>query len=306
MAARAIADSPKRAATSSISSTTTAWPSPTGPSGCGTPLRRVARISPVDRGFPDATGLAARLEYLSTDGPVLSPRLPAGPVPHLSTSNLILKRDVVERTGAFDEKLAMCEDRDFTARARARGFRLLFEPAARVTHYSSVDRAADYFARMRHYGYGTSQYFAQRPEEPLARVFPKSAAARLAAAPVPGRRRDRLPGAPKPAAMPGRDPAQPPVCSRDKSRGIGAGGKPCGAIIKNNESLEPRQTPLGLSRGSQPLECAAGGVYRRDHRQVQSLLPDVPARNAQAAQGRYVRRASSSAWSANPARPPST
>jgi GT2 family glycosyltransferase len=125
------------------------------------------------------TGLAARLEYLSTDGPVLSPRLPAGPVPHLSTSNLILKREVVERTGAFDEKLAMCEDRDFTARARARGFRLLFEPAARVTHYSSVDRAADYFSRMRHYGYGTSQYFAMRPEEPLSRLFPKSAAARL-------------------------------------------------------------------------------------------------------------------------------
>jgi GT2 family glycosyltransferase len=128
-------------------------------------------------------GLAARLEYLSTDGPVLSPRLPAGPVPHLSTSNLILKREVVDRTGAFDEKLAMCEDRDFTARARDRGFTLRFEPSARVTHYSSVVRAADYFARMRHYGYGTSQYFAQRPDEPLARLFPKSAVGRLALLP---------------------------------------------------------------------------------------------------------------------------
>jgi GT2 family glycosyltransferase len=129
------------------------------------------------------SGLAARLEYLSTDGPVLSPRLPGGPVPHLSTSNLILRREVVERVGAFDEKLAMCEDRDFTARARDRGFRLRFEPAARVTHYSSVYRAADYFARMRHYGFGTSQYFAQRPDEPLARIFPKSPAARLALLP---------------------------------------------------------------------------------------------------------------------------
>jgi GT2 family glycosyltransferase len=129
------------------------------------------------------TGLAARLEYLSTDGPVLSPRLPAGPVMHLSTSNLIFKREVVERVGAFDEKLAMCEDRDFTARARDRGFRLRFEPAARVTHFSSVHRPADYFARMRHYGKGTSQYFAQRPEEPLARLFPRSAAARLALLP---------------------------------------------------------------------------------------------------------------------------
>ena len=128
-------------------------------------------------------GLAARLEYLSTDGPVLSPKLKAGPVAHLSTSNLILKREVVDRVGPFDEKLAMCEDRDFTARARDRGFRLRFEPAAQVTHFSSVYRPSDYFARMRHYGFGTSQYFAQRPEEPLARMFPKSAIARLALLP---------------------------------------------------------------------------------------------------------------------------
>ena len=110
---------------------------------------------------------------------MLSPRLPAGPARHLSTSNLIFKREVADRTGRFDETLAMCEDRDFTARAREAGFRLRFEPAARVTHYSSVERAGEYFSRMRHYGFGTSQYFAMRPGEPLARLFPKSAAARL-------------------------------------------------------------------------------------------------------------------------------
>jgi GT2 family glycosyltransferase len=124
-------------------------------------------------------GLAARLEYLSTDGPVLSPGLAPGPARHLSTSNLILRREAAERTGRFDESLAMCEDRDFTARAAAGGFRLRFEPAARVTHLSSVERAAQYFGRMRHYGFGTSQYFAMRPEEPLARIFPRSPAARL-------------------------------------------------------------------------------------------------------------------------------
>jgi GT2 family glycosyltransferase len=124
-------------------------------------------------------GLAARLEYLSTDGPVLSPGLPAGSARHLSTSNLIFRREVAERTGRFDESLAMCEDRDFTARAAALGFRLRFEPAARVTHFSSVDRAGEYLRRMRHYGFGTSQYFAMRPEEPLARLFPRSPGARL-------------------------------------------------------------------------------------------------------------------------------
>lgn len=130
------------------------------------------------------TGLAARLEYLSTDGPVLSPRLPAGSPPHLSTSNLMFRRAAAERAGAFDEGLAMCEDRDWTARARAAGFRLRFEPRARVTHYSSVFRMGDYFARMRHYGFGTSQYFAQRPDEGLARLFPRNAAARLLLLPV--------------------------------------------------------------------------------------------------------------------------
>ena len=130
------------------------------------------------------TGLAARLEYLSTDGPVLSPDLPAGSPAHLSTSNLIFRRAAMERIGLFDEGLAMCEDRDWTARARAAGFRLRFEPRARVTHYSSVFRMGEYFARMRHYGFGTSQYFAQRPEEGLARLFPTNAAARLVLLPA--------------------------------------------------------------------------------------------------------------------------
>jgi len=125
------------------------------------------------------TGLAARLEYLSTDGPVLAPGLPAGSPEHLSTSNLIFRRAAAEKIGAFDERLTMCEDRDWTARARAAGFRLRFEPRARVTHYSSVLRMRDYFARMRHYGLGTSQYFAQRPDEGLARLFPRNPALRL-------------------------------------------------------------------------------------------------------------------------------
>jgi GT2 family glycosyltransferase len=130
------------------------------------------------------TGLAARLEYLSTDGPVLSPQLPGGPARHLSTSNLILRREVVDRTGPFDETLAMCEDRDFTARARERGFRLLYDPRARVTHYSSVERFAQYLGRMRHYGLGTSQYFARQPQESLARFFPRHPAARLMLLPI--------------------------------------------------------------------------------------------------------------------------
>lgn len=129
---------------------------------------------------PGQAGLAARLEYLSTDGPVLSPAIAAGPARHLSTSNLILRREVIEKTGCFDTALTMCEDRDYTTRARKLGFRLRFEPRARVTHYPALRGFADYLGKMRHYGAGTSQYFRRwREEEPLARLFPENAALRL-------------------------------------------------------------------------------------------------------------------------------
>lgn len=134
---------------------------------------------------PGQPGLAARLEYLSTDGPVMSPRLAAGPARHLSTSNLILRREVVETVGCFDTTLTMCEDRDFTTRARQLGFRLHYEPKARVTHYPSLGGLSDYLAKMRHYGTGTSEYFLRwHDQEPLARMFPTSPPARLLALPA--------------------------------------------------------------------------------------------------------------------------
>ncbi|HTW63164.1 MAG TPA: glycosyltransferase [Bryobacteraceae bacterium] len=129
---------------------------------------------------PGQKGLAARLEYLSTDGPVLSPSIKPGPARHLSTSNLILRREVAEQTGCFDTTLTMCEDRDFTARARKLGFRLRYEPGARVVHYPMIDTVSEYLAKMRHYGTGTSQYFRRSgADEPLARLFPESPTARL-------------------------------------------------------------------------------------------------------------------------------
>ena len=111
---------------------------------------------------------------------MLSPGLAAGPARHLSTSNLILRRDVVAKVGCFDTTLTMCEDRDFTARARKLGFRLRYEPKARVTHYPAIHRLSDYLGKMRHYGTGTSQYFRRwQGEERLARLFPANPALRL-------------------------------------------------------------------------------------------------------------------------------
>jgi GT2 family glycosyltransferase len=48
---------------------------------------------------------------------------------------MLVPRAVFEAIGAVDERLAMYyEDTDFVARARANGFRLVYEPAAVVYH----------------------------------------------------------------------------------------------------------------------------------------------------------------------------
>lgn len=130
-------------------------------------------------------GLAAHLDYLSTDAPVLHPRRPRGRASHLSTSNLAVLREVVERVGPFDEALTMCEDRDFCARARALGYRLLYAPQARVEHEAPIRSFSNYFQKMEHYGLGTAQYFLKyRREEPLARIFPQAPQWRLLLLPV--------------------------------------------------------------------------------------------------------------------------
>ncbi len=146
-------------------------------------------LAPIESGEADIVGgsricvrpgLAARLDYLSADAPVLHPRLPRRYVRHLSTANLAMCRGVGEKVGVFDETLATCEDRDFCARALALGCRILYEPEARVSHLPPIYGLPDYFRRMVRYGRGTSQYFLRhRDTEPLARLFPASPALRL-------------------------------------------------------------------------------------------------------------------------------
>jgi GT2 family glycosyltransferase len=125
-------------------------------------------------------GLAARLDYLSADAPVLHPALPRRFVSHLSTSNLAMARDTAARVGWFDERLSTCEDRDFCVRAGALGCRILYEPRALVHHQPPIHNLRDYFRRMTRYGRGTSEYFLlHREREALSKLFPSSPALRL-------------------------------------------------------------------------------------------------------------------------------
>ena len=59
----------------------------------------------------------------------------AGPAEWLSGACLLVRRDLLEQLGGFDEGFFMyCEDKDLCARAWAAGYTVRFEPAAVATH----------------------------------------------------------------------------------------------------------------------------------------------------------------------------
>jgi GT2 family glycosyltransferase len=64
----------------------------------------------------------------------LLPFTPAGPRPYLSAANLSLRRAVVEAAGEMEPQLVRAHDLEWTARFRARGYTLYFEPRAIVFH----------------------------------------------------------------------------------------------------------------------------------------------------------------------------
>jgi GT2 family glycosyltransferase len=64
----------------------------------------------------------------------LLPFMPAGPRPYLSAANLSIRRTVVEHAGVMGEHFRRAEDLDWSARLRALGYQLYFEPHALVWH----------------------------------------------------------------------------------------------------------------------------------------------------------------------------
>jgi glycosyltransferase involved in cell wall biosynthesis len=60
---------------------------------------------------------------------------PPGPRSYLTTMNLSVRRSVAEAVGPVREDIPRWYDLDWTLRMRRAGYRLLFEPAARVWHF---------------------------------------------------------------------------------------------------------------------------------------------------------------------------
>jgi len=64
----------------------------------------------------------------------LLPFMPEGPRTYLSAANLSIRRTVVEHVGGMAEHLRRAEDLDWSARLRALGYQLYFDPRALVFH----------------------------------------------------------------------------------------------------------------------------------------------------------------------------
>jgi glycosyltransferase involved in cell wall biosynthesis len=64
----------------------------------------------------------------------LLPGMPEGQRPYLATANLSVRRAVVERAGLMEPQLRRAHDLEWTARFRALGYRLYFDPRAVVFH----------------------------------------------------------------------------------------------------------------------------------------------------------------------------
>jgi len=87
-------------------------------------------------GNPCSEASQAVIAYLYAEG-----LRRTGELPFVASNNLALERDLFEALGGFDESFpeAAAEDRDLSARCKARGGSLVYEPAALVRHEHPLD-----------------------------------------------------------------------------------------------------------------------------------------------------------------------
>jgi GT2 family glycosyltransferase len=87
---------------------------------------------------------------------------PAGARAYLPTLNFSIRRSLFWDFGGFDETFVLHagQDTDLSFRLRRNGYRLWFEPRARVVHCSSRDSIADVRAHL--YLYGASYRYLER------------------------------------------------------------------------------------------------------------------------------------------------
>ncbi|MBN1245308.1 glycosyltransferase [Candidatus Bathyarchaeota archaeon] len=79
-------------------------------------------------------------------------------VVRIATMNLLMKKEVIEEVGGFDEHLPSQYDTDLGFRITSRGYKLLFEPDAKCYHFNRSTVKA-YFRQQLQYGKNTVKLY---------------------------------------------------------------------------------------------------------------------------------------------------
>jgi mycofactocin system glycosyltransferase len=100
---------------------------------------RVAAVAPrietlIEPGTPVWLGRYEKCRSRLDLGPRPAPVHPQGRVPYVPTTTLAVRRAALAEVGGFDEALRYGEDVDFVWRLHQAGWRVRYEPAARMRH----------------------------------------------------------------------------------------------------------------------------------------------------------------------------
>lgn len=84
-------------------------------------------------------------------------------IKRLATMNLLLRRNVLENVGGFDESLPTQYDTDIGHKITNKGYRLVFEPNAKCYHYNRPTWR-EYFKQQLRYGKNTLRLYLKNPK----------------------------------------------------------------------------------------------------------------------------------------------
>lgn len=125
----------------------------------------VALVAPRIVALDPDDGALARYEHTRSSldlGRRESEVVTGGPVSYVPSAALLVRRSALVESGGFDETLHVAEDVDLCRRLQASGWRLRYEPIARVAHDHRT-RLRTWLARKAFYGTGAALLAERHP-----------------------------------------------------------------------------------------------------------------------------------------------
>jgi len=125
----------------------------------------VALVAPRIVALDPDNGALARYEHARSSldlGRREAPVVAGSPVSYVPSAAMVVRREALAGCGGFDESMHVAEDVDVCRRLRSEGWRLRYEPVARVAHDHRVS-FPEWFSRKVFYGTGAAPLEARHP-----------------------------------------------------------------------------------------------------------------------------------------------